>query len=260
MNITEYRAMKEAETNAQTQQTATEPVQSSVQETQQTEPVQQAEGTQTTPQNSASEPTQPQLFDVGGQQVSLEELQRGYLRQSDYTRKTQEVSRQSREIESARELLQQIQSNPEIAEQLGYDPNQQYTRELESNYYDLLVQQEVSTLSTKYNDFEASEVLNFALENKMENLEHAYLLNKQYKANAPTQQNTAPQTTQPVDVEALKAQIRAELLAEQNTGTIISSSGGTAPTPQQEVQLTPEQLKIAKAFRLTPEEYIRHWG
>lgn len=40
---------------------------------------------------------QAQLYDVNGQQVSLEELQKGYLRQSDYTRKMQEVAAQRKQ-------------------------------------------------------------------------------------------------------------------------------------------------------------------
>lgn len=258
MNIEEYRAMvaqqkaqAEENPNAQTQQVSNEPVLQSDTQTQQAESTPQAEGTQATTQTEPS--TEPQKFIVDGQELTLDELQRGYLRQSDYTRKTQEISRQARELETARQFMGQLKQNPEIASQLGFDEQQQYTQELEQNYYDLLVEQEINQLSTKYADFEASEVLNFALTNKLENLEHAYLLNKQL---APKQLNTQQYTTPaPVDVEALKQQIRNEILAEQNTATIITS-GGTAPTPQQGVQLSEAELRVAKAMKLTPEQYV----
>lgn len=38
-----------------------------------------------------------QLVEIDGQEVSLEELKKGYLRQSDYTRKTQELSKLKKE-------------------------------------------------------------------------------------------------------------------------------------------------------------------
>ena len=260
MNITEYRAMVEAEKatqsegtvpNAQTEQSATDAVQPGVQETPQIESTPTNEGAQT------EAPSAPQLFDVGGQQVSLEELQRGYLRQSDYTRKTQDIARQQRELQRFEELKEQFEANPELAEQVGFDPQEVSRQELEQNYYDLLVQQEINELSTKYADFDAQSVLEFASQNEMDNLEHAYLLHKQL---VPQQPNITPatpvQSNEPIDVEALKAQLRAELQAEMNTSTIISASG-TAPQPQSEVVLTPQEAKIASAFKMTPEQYKR---
>ena len=259
MNFDEYRAMVEAEKtqateggnpNAQTEQSAVDVVQPGVQETPQIEPTPPNEGAQTEVQN------EPQLFDVGGQQVTLDELQRGYLRQSDYTKKTQALSQQQRELQRFEGLKEQFEANPELAQQIGFDPKEVSRQELEANYYDLLVQQEINELSTKYADFDAQSVLEFASENEMDNLEHAYLLHKQL---VPTQPNTAP-STQPadpvIDVEALKAQIRAEIQAEMNTSTLITSSG-TAPQPQAEVQLSDKEAKIARAFGMTPEQYKR---
>lgn len=43
--------------------------------------------------------TQPQTFDINGESVDVEELKRGYLRQSDYTKKTQELSNLKKESE-----------------------------------------------------------------------------------------------------------------------------------------------------------------
>ena len=60
--------------------------------------------------------------DVGS--VSVEELGKGYLRQSDYTRKTQDLALQRSDLESAKQLYDQIQANPHgilpaLAENLG---------------------------------------------------------------------------------------------------------------------------------------------
>jgi hypothetical protein len=272
MNIDDFRAMVEAEKNAQqpnnegtvphaqTEQGTTEPAQPVVQETPPSQSAPSNEGTQTETQTEPIK-NEPQLFDVGGQKVTLDELQRGYLRQSDYTRKTQEVARQQRELEEFNRLKETLVKQPELAQQVGYDPQQAQVQNLEQQYYDLLLQQEVNSLSTKYADFESSEVLNFAYENNLTNLEHAYLLHKQLQP-APAQLNTTPEYTQPanepVDVEALKAQIRSELQQEMHTSTIITGSG-TPPQPQAEVKLTEHESKIARAFGLTPEQY-KKWS
>lgn len=52
------------------------------------------------------------LVDVQGQQVSVGELRQGYLRQSDYTQKTQEVARQKAEHEKAITLWDALQRDP----------------------------------------------------------------------------------------------------------------------------------------------------
>lgn len=54
------------------------------------------------------------LFEVDGQELSADELRKGYLRQSDYTKKTQSLAEQRKEMESLTEQynsqLQQIQA------------------------------------------------------------------------------------------------------------------------------------------------------
>lgn len=65
-------------------------------------------------------------FDIGGQQVPLSELQRGYLRQSDYTQKTQQLSGQRQQYEAASRLVEALQSDPhgtllQLAEASGVD-------------------------------------------------------------------------------------------------------------------------------------------
>jgi PBP1b-binding outer membrane lipoprotein LpoB len=272
MDLLQYRAMKaqEAENNAQgsdshaqTQPSAVEPVQPSVQATPPTEPIPPTVTTEATPQAEPIEtkPEQPQVFDINGQQVTLDELQRGYLRQSDYTKKTQDIARQSRELQQAQRVLEKVKANPEIAQTLEFDPVQAERELLEAQRYDLMLQQEVDTLSSKYADFEVSEIMNFALTHQMNNLEDAYLLNKAYRNETPSlrQAVTPVVQAQPqsVDVEALKAQIRAELQAELNTSTIISSQGGGAPVTTPPIQLNEAEMRIARSFGMTPEEYAK---
>lgn len=256
MNILEYRELKaqmeKEEANAQTQQSSTPDVPPSNENSPQSESLPNAQGTETNPPNE-NNPNEAQFFDIEGQKVTLDELQRGYLRQSDYTKKTQDLARQQRELQQYRGVVDAVKQSPEAQQAIQYNPVEMERQMLEAERYDLQLQREVNTLSSKYADFEVSDVLNFALERKMNNLEDAYLLNKQYKQSQTPPSNN----TQTPDVESLKAQIRAELEAEMNTGTIISGNSGNAPSPRQEVQLTPQQLKVARAMKMSPEEYVR---
>jgi len=49
---------------------------------------------------------------VGDQELALDELAAGYLRQSDYTRKTQDLANQRAELQSAEKLMDNLQKNP----------------------------------------------------------------------------------------------------------------------------------------------------
>jgi hypothetical protein len=50
--------------------------------------------------------------DIGGEQVPLDELQRGYMRQSDYTQKTQLLAQQRQQYEAATRLAEALQADP----------------------------------------------------------------------------------------------------------------------------------------------------
>jgi hypothetical protein len=266
MNLDQYRAMKaqeqedttsqqsEVQPNAQTEQVPTTTVQPGVQTTPEIESAQPETGTEAPAQTELSA-NEPQFFEINGEQVSLEELQKGYLRQSDYTRKTQEVSRKQREIDQARALFEQLNQNPEVAQQIGYNPEQQRVQTMEEELADLRLQQEINTLSTKYADFDAEEAIEFAISRNLQNLEDAYLLNKNYQASAPVPTQQVANTPQ-IDVETLKAQIRAELQAELNTSTIISGSG-SAPVSTPEVTLSEAEKRVARAMGMSEADYAK---
>jgi hypothetical protein len=55
---------------------------------------------------------QPPTFEVGGEQVTLDELQRGYMRQGDYTQKTQALAAQRQQYEAATRLAEALQADP----------------------------------------------------------------------------------------------------------------------------------------------------
>lgn len=50
-----------------------------------------------TEQSTGEQPSDTTTFDINGETISIDELKKGYMRQSDYTRKTQELSKTKKE-------------------------------------------------------------------------------------------------------------------------------------------------------------------
>ena len=148
------------------------------------------------------EPAYTVKIDGEEQQVSLEELQQGYQRQADYTRKTQEIAAERDRLQQAEAIVSALEHDPEgtlktlahsfnVAPMTGQqvsddeyaevDPTQQKLAELEHKIARQeqmervqRVEREVSTLQEKYGEFNREELLNHALKNGIPNLEAAY--------------------------------------------------------------------------------------
>lgn len=271
MNITEYRAMvaQEAEQansqpiveeqpNVQAVESPAQPVEQANQTAQPGEPAPPNAPVETEAPPALSV---PETIEINGEQVPLDELKNGYLRRGDYTQKTQELAREKQQVGQAQAFLEQVKANPELAKQIGFDPVRAELDAKDAQLNDLLLEREINELSAKYSDFEPVDVLNLAVEKQITNLEDAYLLNKQLQQSA----QSAPQAqVQAIDVEALKAELRNEILTqlqtEQDTSTIIASNGGTAPTQPSTPQLSEQELKVAKAMGLSPDEYAKYRG
>lgn len=56
-----------------------------------------------------------QSYDVNGEKLSLQQLQEGYLRTADYTRKTQELAQQRDGLKQYQEMESYLKSNPDKA-------------------------------------------------------------------------------------------------------------------------------------------------
>jgi len=275
MNIDEYRALKAqmekekdqgAQPNAQTQPaTTTNPASSAPQNAeaqQQAQPISEPQK-ETKPQEKEPLADQPITVEIDGQKLTLDELKNGYLRQSDYTRKTQELSRKVKEAEQAIQVLNQIKQNPEVAQHLAMtlnapllDPVQSRISDIENKYYDLLLQTELRNLHDKYGDFNDAEVLQIASSENISNLETAYQLHKIRQGGG---------ASQTLDIDSIKQSLRDELLKELksqqeahvDTSTIIQTGGDIAPVQNPKPSLTPAQKKVARAMRMTDEEYMK---
>lgn len=182
-------------------------------------------------------------------EVPFDELTKGYLRQSDYTRKAQELAKQNKEAQEALEFYNQVKNNPQVAEKLkevtnipsSADPVTAKIVELETKLYDMMLQNEIGNLQLKYPDFEIREVLQLAYDKRIANLEDAYLLLKSSKT--PKQQS--------VDVETLKKQLREEIMkeigSEKNTSSIISTNDQVNPIKNIDTpKISSAEEKVAK--------------
>jgi len=136
------------------------------------------------------------------EQVSLDELRDGYQRQSDYTRKTQELASERGRLQQAEAIVNSLEADPAgtlaalgdafgvggtTAQPAGHvdpwdepDPSEQRIASLEARLeqQDRLhrrqqVEKQVDQLKETYGDFNAPELYQHALTHKIGNLEAA---------------------------------------------------------------------------------------
>ena len=130
------------------------------------------------------------------QQVTLAELQNGYQRQADYTRKTQDLSAERERLQQAEAIVAALESDPkatlhaladtlDVSLALGddieddefLDPTEKKLRVLEAKIEQQeaaerqrSVEREVLQLQEQYGDFDKQDQLNHALTNNIANL------------------------------------------------------------------------------------------
>lgn len=138
---------------------------------------------------------------VGGEEieVSLDEALAGYQRQSDYTRKTQELASQREELSYAERLAQQLETNPQgtlaalaaayevdlgaqrapVVEEVLDPEDQRYAaltariEAQEQREFEAQLQSQLTTLHSQFGEFDNVELLQFAVERNIPNLEDA---------------------------------------------------------------------------------------
>lgn len=274
MNIDQYRAMvaqekaeAEAKANVQTEQTPTVTTQQTPQAQGEGNQIPVVEGAEGQAQVEQSTNQEPQTILIDGQEYTLDEIKSGMMRQADYTRKTQELARQRNLADKTQKFYQDVLSNDDLREQLEQqgieytDPQQLQYEELNAKYHDMLLEKEVERLQDTYEDFDALAVMRFAYDNGYEDLEDAFHL--MYSKGLLGESQEVEQT-QAIDAEALKEQIRREVLAELqsnvDTGTIITSGAETAPVKDNAPVLSDQERKVARMMRMSEEDYAKWRG
>lgn len=186
------------------------------------------------------------------------------------SKKDEEINSLKTQLEEANQAVQfynYLQSNPHIVEAMKHFDNPEIAKQFNENYPKLPTQEEKNItqleerlaelelkntlydLHNKYDDFNDDEVLQYAVDKNILDLDVAYKALKSDKL----EQEVKP------DIETLKEQLRKEVLEEikkedLSTKSLISSKGNPAPQVKQ-FNLSPMEKKMAIEFGMTEEEY-----
>lgn len=155
----------------------------------------------------ATEPTDEATYtikvDGAEQEVTLSELQNGYQRQSDYTRKTQELAAERQRLQQAETIASALESDPAgtlkaLSTAFGIDDTPAASIESDDSWADAdpisqrlanveaqmerqvaaarqaALDKEVHGLKERYGDFDEQALFQHALSNRIPNLDAAY--------------------------------------------------------------------------------------
>ena len=238
-----------------------QPIENPVQTEETTETVAPSEDIEESVVEESAEPLEFNIDGIGT--VTAEEIKEwrnGNLRQSDYTRKTQELARQREEAKDAMELYNYLRMNPQVVEAMKLaeqNPNSvayrtaptqenEMLKQLAYNQKALETDLKLSSLKQKYGEIDEVALFNKAAELKTNDLEFVYkALN--YDGNHIDEQAL---------IEKAKEQLRAELTKEKDAVSTVVSTQQSAPI-EQKVTLTSEQRRVAEGMGLTESEYIK---
>jgi len=209
----------------------------------------------------------PVKLNVAGEEIDvpLKEALAGYQRQADYTRKTQELSEQRKQVQFGTALQEALQNDPKgtlellkehygvstqqtSEDELLLDPVEKQYRQLESRLKQMEQQKAlqdlektVEFLSRKYGDaFDADEVIAKALATGNSNLEAVY---KQTAFDRIFEQNaTANQ------VKAKKADEEKTIVQAKREATVVSkgASSKSADVSSKPVTTLRDAFELAK--------------
>lgn len=159
-------------------------------------------------------------FNIDGEDFTLDQIKewkQNGLRQSDYTKKTQELAEQ-------RKALGQVETPNENVEPTDSERLRKIEMDIENKKLDL----EITNLKIKYPDFDDVAIINEATSRGITDLEFIYKAMREDKSS------------EPIDMEAYKAQVLAEYKEQIATkkqtnkdataGSIVSSVGGQPVT------------------------------
>ena len=190
----------------------------------------------------------------------LKEFKNGYLRQSDYTRKTQELARQREEANEALEVYEYLRNNPHLVNALMQMDNGQVNpvvqkatpenammQEILHTQKAMEIEMKLNDLKSKYgNDIDEVALFQKANQLKTEDLEFVYKA-LQYD-NLVAQQASA--------VQAAATQMQAEIDANKSAvSTIVGTNQGAITRPQK--SLTDAEKRVAAQMGISEADYLK---
>lgn len=193
--------------------------------------------------------------------AEIKELKQSGLRQSDYTKKTQEIARIREENAEALELYEYMKANPQLVSTLQAieggnvnpvmnKPNVENAllKEVYYNQKSMEIDNKINNLKTKYGDIDEVALFNKATELGTEDLEFVYKALK-YDGQTIDRQSL---------IEEAKAQIMAEIASNKGkTATMVATNSATNNFNKTTASLSPEETRVAEQMGMTPSEYLK---
>jgi hypothetical protein len=204
-------------------------------------------------------PSAPSEFEIDGEKFTtdqIKEWRKGNMRQSDYTKKTQEIAAQRKQMQEAVELYEFLQSNPTYAQKLAEltaeegkankmpitDPR---VAELDLRLTTMQIERDLQDIKTTDPEIDEVELLTIANERKMP-LKDAYTVWRGQNFDKLVAKKLANNSAQ------LTEQIKK---GQQITKTLVKE--GDKPTPPADFGLTAAEKRVADGMGLSYEEYSK---
>lgn len=198
-----------------------------------------------------------QTFNINGQELTLEEIKKGYMRQEDYLKKLDEANNLRKENAQALELVDYLRKNPNLAQKLKesdnnqatqvVDPAMQRIQELERQMYVQRMDNQISNLKNKYPDFNEVEVLNKAVQMGVNDLEFVHNAMRGAKLEDIIAQKVKEQLANATEQMQSNA---------QKTRTVIGSTKESNVTVSH--NLTQQEMRVADLMGMSYQDYAKY--
>lgn len=203
-------------------------------------------------------------YDIDGEKYTLDqirEFKKGNMRQSDYTRKTQEISRLRNENKEALEVYQYLSSKPELLEKLiefdnngtpqtvkdNLNPALKEVQDLKRQMFSKEIDKQLSEICSKDKLVTDVELLEIANKYRCE-IDEAYTFYK--GANAEKYSKASR--------EDIKKSLLAELKKNGDATATLIAGADKKNSDGETYGLSDQQLMFAKMYGMTPKEYIKY--
>ena len=204
-------------------------------------------------------PSTPQTYNVNGQDLTIEELQTGYMRQQDYIAQREELNALREQNKQALELVEYLRKNPNLANKLLEEDNvdnnavnvvnplTERIEKLERERYVERMNNQIEMLKMKYKDFNEVDVLNKAVQMNTPDLEFVYHGMRGAKIDDIIAQQVKEQL----------AKAQEDMVKNtQATRTVVGKSSDVEPTTTH--NLTQQEMRVADLMGISYEEYAKY--
>ena len=204
-------------------------------------------------------PSTPQTYNINGQDLTIEELQTGYMRQQDYIAQREELNALREQNKQALELVEYLRKNPNLANKLLEEDNvdnnavnvvnplTERIEKLERERYVERMNNQIEMLKMKYKDFNEVDVLNKAVQMNTPDLEFVYHGMRGAKIDDIIAQQVKEQL----------AKAQEDMVKNtQATRTVVGKASDVEPTTTH--NLTQQEMRVADLMGISYEEYAKY--